>query len=445
MLVIYKMKSILNYFTRYNKNYILKTEISYQPTLASRKILMIKVAFWMGGAVHLFYCVRYLLSDQPQLSYNALTLLISCALSYYFLKKNNLAYSTFFAYYPAIFTQVLICYQEAHTNLNGELALIAYAAIPVVCCKFPYDLIGILINYLLFIFVKIFKYPLHSITIDEFYNEIIMVTCIYVAIFLTSYFHKIDYLVLKESIKELNIQKQIINAQAEKLEVINSTKNQLFIIIAHDLRSPLSSLKGVMQLIDDEHINQEEFKDLSKRLQSDLDNIFGMLDNLLLWSQSQMEGIKPNLAPFDLNFIIDETMLTFRESAMQKQVSLINNSAINLQAFGDEYKIKIVLSNLLNNAIKFTPSHGQITIDSSIKGKFINLQITDSGVGIERNDLAKIFTNPKLKTGTAGEKGTGFGLFLCKELIEKNGGTIEVNSEFGKGTTIDILLPLMLN
>jgi signal transduction histidine kinase len=100
---------------------------------------------------------------------------------------------------------------------------------------------------------------------------------------------------------------------------------------------------------------------------------------------------------------------------------------------------------LLNNALKFTPSHGQININSSVKGQFINLKISDSGVGIERNDLAQIFSNPKLKMGTAGEKGTGFGLFLCKELIEKNGGSIDVDSELGKWTTIEISLPLMVN
>jgi two-component system, sensor histidine kinase and response regulator len=173
-----------------------------------------------------------------------------------------------------------------------------------------------------------------------------------------------------------------------------------------------------------------------------VNNVHGMLENLLLWSLSQMGGIKPNVKPFDLNLIIEETVLLFEEISVQKQIDLRHHSTIHFQALGDEYQIRTVLRNLLNNALKFTPSHGQISINSSIKGQFINLKISDSGIGIERTDLAQIFSNPKLKTGTAGEKGTGFGLFLCKELIEKNGGSVDVNSEFGKGTTIEILLPI---
>jgi signal transduction histidine kinase len=200
-----------------------------------------------------------------------------------------------------------------------------------------------------------------------------------------------------------------------------------------------------MELIESESISKQEFKVLSKRLQQNVDNVHGMLDNLLLWSLSQMEGIKPNQAPFDLNFIVDESLLILKESAAQKQIHLTNASVSHLQALGDEYQIKTVLTNLLNNAIKFTPTQGKIAIDSSIKGHFIHLKIADSGVGIEKTDLAQIFTDPKLKTGTAGEKGTGFGLFLCKELIEKNGGSIEITSEIGQGTTVDFYLPAVMN
>jgi signal transduction histidine kinase len=172
-----------------------------------------------------------------------------------------------------------------------------------------------------------------------------------------------------------------------------------------------------------------------------VDNVHGMLENLLLWSLSQMDGIKPNVKNFDLNFVIEETVILFKEVFTQKQINLTNNSSLNLQALGDEYQIRTVLRNLLNNAIKFTPQNGQIEIVSSVEKHFVNLKISDTGMGIRKEDLAQIFSNPKLNNGTAGEKGTGFGLFLCKELIEKNGGSIEIKSEFKKGTTIEILLP----
>jgi signal transduction histidine kinase len=270
----------------------------------------------------------------------------------------------------------------------------------------------------------------------DFFIDMWVALSVYVIVVLLVLMYKYDFI-------KLNSQRQIIEEQSDHLKAINNTKDRLFSIIAHDLRSPLSSLKGVMQLLDNEFISKEEFKQLSKRLQDNVDNVHGMLENLLLWSLSQMEGIKPNVKPFDLNFIIDETVQLFKEVSAQKRIDLKVNSTIHLEAMGDEFQIRTVLRNLLNNALKFTPTNGQIDIRSSVNEHFINLKISDTGVGIKQEDLALIFLNPKLNTGTAGEKGTGFGLFLCKELIEKNGGTIEINSEIGKGTIIELLLPIV--
>jgi len=434
---------MLNFFKKKYLNYLNIDQSRYKQLIVSRQIWMIKAAFWAGGGLHLIYFLIYL-ADQ-KISINLFSILFGCLPSYYFLKKNNLPYASFFAYYPLIFIQTIGAYQEANMDLNGELALIAYATIPVVCYKLPYKIIGIIINYLLFVFIKIIKFPLHSITINGFYNEIIMVTTIYVAIFLAAYFFEIDYRVSKEYIKELSLRKQIIELQAKELKIINSNKNRLFSIISHDLRSPLSSLKGVMQLVQDEHISPQEFKELSKRIKQNMDNLSGMLENLLFWSLSQLDEIKTNLRPYDLDFIIDETLSIFKESALQKQIDLIHHSTKIWQAYGDEYQIRMVLINLVNNALKYTPQHGQIVIDKRIEGQFITIKIMDSGVGMEKGELSQIFTNPTIKSGTAGEKGTGFGLFLCKELIEKNGGKIEIESVVDKGTTIILFLPTMVN
>lgn len=417
----------------------------HKGSIVARQIWMVKAAFWAGGGIQLIYVFKHLLADTPRIPYGVFTILFGCLPSYYFLKKDKLNYSFFFAYYPAIFFHTLGTYQVANTNLNGELALIAYAAIPIVCYKLPYNIIGIVINYLLFVFVKIVKYPLHLYTLNEFINEILMVTCIYVAIFLVAYFFEIDYKILKENIKELNLQKQVIESQAEELKIVNSTKNRLFSIISHDLRSPIASLQSVIQLVEHEHISVQEFKEISNHIKQNVNNLSVMLENLLFWSRSQLEEIKPNLRPFDLDFVIDETISIFKENALQKHIDLTIESAKNMQAYGDEYQIRIVLINLVNNALKFTPQYGKIVIDSSIEGQFITIKIIDSGIGMAKDELMKIFKNPSIKSGTAGEKGTGFGLFICKELIEKNGGNIEIESVYGKGTNVILLLPLMVN
>jgi len=436
---------MINFLNKNYLNYLNIDQPKYKGLVVARQIWTVKAAIWIGGSTQLFYVFKHLLADTPRMPYGIFTILFGFLPSYYFLKKGKLEYAFFFAYYPAIIFQTFGTYQVANTNLNGELALIAYATIPVVCYKLPFNIIGILINYLLFVFIKIVKYPLHSLTLNEFLNEILMVTCIYVAIFLSAYFFEIDYRVLSENIKELNVRKQIIESQAEELKIANSTKSRLFGIISHDLRSPLASLKNVIQLVENEHINVQEFKELSIHIKQNVDNLSGMLENLLFWSLSQLEEIKPNLRPFDLDFVIDETLSIFKDNAIQKQIYLTKHLAKNLQAYGDEYQIRTVLINLVNNALKFTPQHGKIVIDSSIEGQFITLKIMDSGIGIEKEALMKIFNNPTIKSGTAGEKGTGFGLFLCKELIEKNGGNIEIESVIGKGTTIILLLPLMVN
>lgn len=235
--------------------------------------------------------------------------------------------------------------------------------------------------------------------------------------------------------------RQVADKTAE-LQAINSTKDKLFSIIAHDLRSPIASLISVLQLLENQQLSQEEFLGLSKYLKNNVDNVHEMLENLLQWSLSQMKGIKPTIKQFDINLIIDETIGFFEEVANQKQIDLKTNINQALIAYADQQQIQTVVRNLVNNAIKFTNQFGCVAVSGAIRDNFMVLKISDSGTGIKQEDLPTIFTKPKLKRGTAGEKGTGLGLILCKDLIEQNGGKIVVLSEYKKGTTFEILLPI---
>ena len=386
--------------------------------------------------------------ESPYINTNALTILVSCLPAFYFLKIHKIEYAKFFALFPALFLQALSCYYVIMEGLpygNAELALLAYIPPCIIFYRKPMAYVGITLNILFYIIIKIVRFEMYHISEHELILDLTMSMIAYIFIVILTYLYKDDFFKLKANNDQLYAQKLIIESQAEELKIINSTKNRLFSIIAHDLRGPLSSLKGVMQLLDNDYINREEFKQLSKRLQENVDSVHGMLENLLLWSLSQMDGIKPNIKPFDLNFVMEETVTLFKEIFIQKNIDLNSNSIIHFQALGDEYQIRTVLRNILNNAIKFTPENGQILIESKVEKNFINLKISDTGIGIPKEDLPLFFSNPKLKTGTAGEKGTGFGLFLCKELIEKNGGLISVDSEVGKWTTVEISLPLMMN
>ena len=442
------MNKIVSYFTKLLEE-IFSEHGQMQPeNFEVRKILAVKIIFWLTFPPNLVVFIINLIDKPHELPFAGLKILLSCLPSYYFLKKNNLNYAMFFAYFPVIFLQTVAAYITMSWNLsyiNPELALIPYIATSMIFYEKSLRLIGILVNMGLFLFIKIIRFQRFPKTYYEFYIDLLIASFTYFSIIFLAYFYKEDYIKLNIKNSELNFQKVIIETQSEELKTINSTKDRLFSIIAHDLRGPLSSLKGIMYLLDNEYISKEEFNELFARLKQNVDNVHGMLENLLLWSLSQMDGIKPNIKPFDLGFVVDETVILFKEVFTQKNINLISNSSIDCKALGDEYQIRTVLRNILNNAIKFTPENGQILIESKVEQEFINLKISDTGIGVSKEELPSFFSNPTLKAGTAGEKGTGFGLALCKELVEKNGGVISVDSEFGEWTTIEITLPLMMN
>lgn len=231
-----------------------------------------------------------------------------------------------------------------------------------------------------------------------------------------------------------------IEQQKAELSKLNLTKDKLFSIIAHDLRGPITSFKGILNLFDNNSLSQKEFIDLSKSLNQSVDNIHAMLENLLLWSLSQMNGLKPYLRNLYVIDVVEEAIALVREIANRKNIELRINIPENLQVFADENNLRAIIRNLLNNALKFTPQNGSITVNSHQRGEFTELQIIDTGIGVKPEDLEKIFSDPKLKQGTAGEKGTGLGLVLCKDLIEQNGGKISVTSQYGQGTIFTIVL-----
>jgi signal transduction histidine kinase len=423
-------------FTRFGEFFFKENPEQFKD-FQERQILTIQIAFWANFPFQVCALIILLFYKNPDI-FSAVAQIVVLIPTYYFLRAGKLEYAKFLTCFPMIFLDAHYIFLQLERGLQftHNYIFIPYMAAIIILYKRTMSIIGGLINFTLFCTLEYYKYRHSTMSNIDFFIDMWVALSVYVIIVVLVLMYKYDFM-------KLNSQRHVIQSQSENLRALNNTKDRLFSIIAHDLRSPLSSLKGVMQLLDNEFISKEEFKQLSKRLQENVDNVHGMLENLLLWSLSQMEGIKPNVKPFDLNFIIDETIQLFKEVSDQKQIDLNVNSNIHLKAMGDEFQIRTVLRNLLNNALKFTPTNGQINIKSSVNKHFINLKISDTGVGIRKEDLALIFTNPKLNMGTAGEKGTGFGLFLCKELIEKNGGTIEINSEIGKGTIIELSLPVV--
>ncbi len=226
----------------------------------------------------------------------------------------------------------------------------------------------------------------------------------------------------------------------QNLAELNASKDKFFSILAHDLRSPLNSLSGFSSLLANfaDEMSKEEIKQIAKDLEKNVKISTKYLENLLTWARSQMNNIE--FKPENLNLLKSvETSIEFlNANAESKKISLTASIPTDLSVFVDSNQLQTILTNLIANALKFTESGGNVTIQAKNDiGTHIRICVTDTGVGMSKAVMDKIFRiDAKHSTkGTAGEAGTGLGLLLCKEFVEKNGGKIGVESTEGEGTT----------
>lgn len=235
---------------------------------------------------------------------------------------------------------------------------------------------------------------------------------------------------LISSIKELSEAKQ-------ELEIINENKDRFFSIIAHDLRSPFNTLLGVSEIISGnmDDMSMREIKEISSVIYSSTQNLFKLIENLLSWSRLQMGAFIVEPIQLEINNVAKSVLEILEITAKDKEITIINNLD-ELKVFADEECVKTVLRNLISNAIKFTKRYGKVELSSKSNKKFVEITIGDSGVGMKPEILEEIFSiNKKTSTtGTENESGTGLGLILCKDLVEKNNGKIWAISEYGKGS-----------
>jgi PAS domain S-box-containing protein len=233
---------------------------------------------------------------------------------------------------------------------------------------------------------------------------------------------------------------------AGKLELANSTKNKLFSIIAHDLRSPFNSILGFTNLLNDKYSSYSEAdkKSIIVKLKESSENAFNLLENLLAWSLAQREGIKVTPEKIDLYEIASAQMNVLKNAALSKNIGIDNQILPGTCANADKNMITTVIRNLLNNALKFTNSGGSIILTTLNQNNKVEVSVKDNGVGIETDILNELFKSEDTFTtkGTANEKGTGLGLMVCKEFVEINGGEIRVESVVGKGSRFSFTLPI---
>jgi two-component system, sensor histidine kinase and response regulator len=228
-----------------------------------------------------------------------------------------------------------------------------------------------------------------------------------------------------------------IQAQAQQLGNLNVTKDKLLSIISHDVRGPLASLRGLINIIFTGGLTHQEFVDHSLKIRRNLDTVQEDLDNLLYWAQSQLNGIQSKHEELNVRAIVNDKIRLFTDAADRKELTIINDITEELAVVADKNHLGLIVRNLMANAIKFNTRGGSIRIQERRVDDHVEISVIDSGVGIKSSDLKKLFNAQThfSSLGTEQERGVGIGLLLTKEFIEKNGGSIWVTSEVGKGST----------
>jgi len=241
---------------------------------------------------------------------------------------------------------------------------------------------------------------------------------------------------------KVKAQNKIINEQNMVLENSNMVKDKLFSVISHDLRSPITQVVSMLTLWQAGDLDSKEMAEITPVIKSGIINTLELLDNLLIWSKNQLQGFNFNPLPFDAHELIAENINDLQNHIAQKKLFVNNFVLADTRVFADREMVKIVLRNLMSNAIKFTPHGGSISINSYIENDKIILSVEDTGMGVKDADKDKIFAFTTHTTlGTANEKGTGIGLRICRDFIEINKGKIWMKSQENVGSKFYISFP----
>jgi len=252
--------------------------------------------------------------------------------------------------------------------------------------------------------------------------------------------------IIENQNKELESKNEIISFQNTKLKNLNKSKDQLFSIISHDLKNPIGNINSSLSdlLTNWVVIDENDKIEILCELENSNNNVLQLLYDLLDWAKSQQGMIVPHPSEQDINFIIKQNMEFVQKNAKNKEIQIISNLQDNAVGYFDSQMINTIIRNLLTNAIKFTNRDGQIIISSKNEKDKLIVFIEDTGIGISKENIEKILSPEYYITtpGTEGEKGTGFGIKLVNDFLNKNNGELFIESQLGIGTKFTFILPI---
>lgn len=290
----------------------------------------------------------------------------------------------------------------------------------------------------------------------------VLLGCLIIAIVFAFFYYRIKRLqnqretltvLVTERTKEVQNKNELLNSQAlilqeqnDLLKNLNATKNKLFSIIAHDLRGPFNVILGFQNILvnDYQSCTEKERIEMVEKTYATSQNVFYLVENLLNWARIQTSSIQYNPVPFDVKITISQKLDLYLQIAEAKGINLENQLPDGLTAYADIDLLETIIRNLINNAVKFTPKGGTILIKASQLNDYIEISVADSGTGMTQDQIENLFNpdNSKTYNGTSGERGSGLGLILCKEFVDKNKGSITVESRPGIGSTFTFTIPI---
>lgn len=374
-------------------------------------------------------------------------------------RQYDLALVCYFLLYP-VFTSIVYM---GGMNLGTELYFILYGILSVFFIQeISNMLFSVMLSMISYFTLSViwndYRYQLHSENIFLYIlNQVIAILFIFYGLFLIKRENSNyqSHILAKNSIlqnrnEEIRKQKReiaekaiLLKRQASELSELNTLKNKLFSVIAHDLKTPIYGLQTLFRSMQQYNIPAEEIKKLIPDVVNDLNYTTGLMENLLQWAKSQMQHNSVNIQALDALRIARDVVKLLRIQAEAKNITVEIRIQEGLTVLGDKDMIHLVLRNLLSNAIKFTAVNGHIIVGAENKTSEARLYVQDNGIGMNSAALQKLNENDYYTTkGTASESGTGLGLMLCREFIAKNGSNLHIKSTPMQGSTFSFTLKL---
>lgn len=253
----------------------------------------------------------------------------------------------------------------------------------------------------------------------------------------------------KSTLRELSLQKEKleelytrVDAQKEELVELNKTKDKLFSILAHDLRSPISQLQSLVYLIRRGAMKEVEMDEVLQQVDQQVRDSIATLENYLNWARSQMDGLEPDIVPVSLHEMIEEVLTMLRSNARKKRVRICNKTDAGALALADENMLRIILQNLISNAIKYSLPGGCVQIRAEETTDGLRLSVEDQGIGIPEEMHKRLFRAfETTQEGTFNERGTGLGLSICQEFALRQNSRLWFESREGEGTVFHLEMP----